>query len=115
MEFNNNTPIYIQIYDWLCEELLNDSLLENGRLKSVRELGADIGVNPNTIMRTYEKLTNDNIIYNKRGIGYFFYEDAKTKILSEQREQFINEEVPRILKKMELLGLNIEIFKDGKF
>ena len=106
MEFNNNNPIYIQIYDWICDEILHTRLKEGERIQSVRELGAEIGVNPNTIMRTYEKLTTDNIIFNKRGIGYFIYDDAREKIISVQKEYFMGTEVPKILEKMKLFGID---------
>ena len=71
MEFSENRPIYLQISDVICEKILSGELRAEDRLMSVREYGALIGVNPNTMMRTYEKLTNDGMIYNKRGIGYF--------------------------------------------
>ena len=74
MEFNSNKAIYLQISDMICEQILSGALAADDRIPSVREYGASIGVNPNTVMRTYEKLTNEGIIYNKRGIGYFIGE-----------------------------------------
>jgi len=76
----------------------------------VREYGAEVGVNPNTMMRTYEKLTADEIIYNKRGIGYFVSPEARDKILAAQKAEFITKDVPAILRKMQLLGLDASIF-----
>ena len=66
------------------------------------------GVNPNTVMRSYEKLTDAGIIFNKRGIGYFIADDARDIVLKEQREEFIRNEVPKIRKRMALLGLSPE-------
>ncbi len=106
MEFNNNKSIYLQICDAICEQILSGALESDGRIPSVREYGADIGVNPNTVMRSYEKLTNDGIIYNKRGIGYFISPDAKEIILNEQRRDFLENELPQILKRMKLLGID---------
>lgn len=63
-------------------------------------------MNPNTVMRTYEKLTNEGIIYNKRGIGYFISERAKDIVLENDRKEFLEVELPAFLKKMELLGLD---------
>ena len=93
-----------------CENILSGSLKADERIPSVREYGADIGVNPNTVMRVYEKLTADGIIYNKRGIGYFVSADARDKILEAQRADFLEKEVPAIKRKMELLGLDAKIF-----
>ena len=106
MEFNSNKSIYLQIYDAICEQILSGALRPDERIPSVREYGADIGVNPNTIMRSYEKLTNDGIIYNKRGIGYFICPEARETILEVQRKDFLENELPIILKRMNLLGLD---------
>lgn len=88
--------------------LRNGGKLKPGdRIASVRELGADYQVNPNTVVRSYEKLTADCIIYNKRGIGYFIADDALETVLKQQRLEFIGQEVPRIRRRMELLGLKM--------
>lgn len=108
MEFSNNKPIYLQIYDAICERILSGSLVADERIPSVREYGADIGVNPNTVMRSYEKLTNDGIIYNRRGIGYFIGENAAEIVLQAQRKEFLEEELPVIIRRMRLLGLEPE-------
>ena len=105
MEFNSNKSIYLQICDAICEQVLSGALRPNERIPSVREYGADIGVNPNTVMRSYEKLTNEGIIYNKRGIGYFICPEAREIILEVQRKDFLENELPLILKRMKLLGL----------
>lgn len=106
MEFNSNKSIYLQICDAICEQVLSGELRPDERIPSVREYGADIGVNPNTVMRSYEKLTNDGIIYNRRGIGYFICPDAREIILEVQRKDFLENELPLILKRMKLLGIN---------
>ena len=106
MEFNSNKSIYLQICDDICERILSGDLAPDARIPSVREYGAEIGVNPNTIMRSYEKLTGEGIIYNKRGIGYFISADAHRIVLEEQKKEFLNNELPSILKRMRLLGIN---------
>ena len=111
MDFHGNKPIYLQIADAFCERILGGLARPDQRIPSVREYGADIGVNPNTVMRTYEKLTADGIIYNKRGIGYFVSPDAREKILTAQKADFLKNDVPAILRKMELLGLDARIFQ----
>ena len=110
MDFHGEKPIYLQIADVFCENILSGSLKADDRIPSVREYCAQIGVNPNTVMRVYEKLTADGIIYNKRGIGYFVSPDARDKILEVQRADFLEKEVPAIKRKMELLGLDAKIF-----
>ena len=111
MEFNSNKSIYLQICDAICEQILSGTLRPEERIPSVREYGAEIGVNPNTIMRSYEKLTADGIIYNTRGIGYFISPDALETVLEAQRKDFLENELPQILKRMKLLGLDSSLLK----
>ena len=108
MEFNGNKSIYLQICDAICERILSGELGPDMRILSVREYGAEIGVNPNTVMRSYEKLTSDGIIYNRRGIGYFISQDAKDIVLQTMKKDFLENEMPQILKKMHLLGIKLE-------
>lgn len=114
MDFSENKPIYLQIFDAICDRILSGELKPEARIPSVREYGADVGVNPNTVMRTYEKLTSDGIIFNKRGIGYFVSAEAKDIILEVQRKAFLEEELPLILRKMELLGIDPAMLNQSK-
>lgn len=106
MEFNQNKPIYLQIADGILEKILSSELKEGDRILSVRELGAELGVNPNTVMRSYEKLTADGIIYNQRGIGYFVADGARNTSLEKMRADFLENELPQILRRLELLELD---------
>ncbi|MCR4848018.1 MAG: GntR family transcriptional regulator [Bacteroidales bacterium] len=108
MEFNAHKPIYLQICDQLYGQILSGELKADDRLLSVRDLGIELGVNPNTIMRSYETMTASGIIYNKRGIGYFVAENAKDLVLNEMKNEFINNELPQVVKKMKLLGISMD-------
>jgi DNA-binding transcriptional regulator YhcF (GntR family) len=111
MEFNAHKPIYLQICDQLYGQILSGELKADDRLLSVRDLGIELGVNPNTIMRSYETMTASGIIYNKRGIGYFVAENAKDLVLNEMKNEFINNELPQVIKKMKLLGISMDEIK----
>ena len=108
MEFNSNKPIYLQISDSICEKILSGEYPEEGRILSVRELGAEIGVNPNTIMRTYEELERKDIIFNKRGIGYFVSEGAVSLVRKALKKDFLENELPSLFKTMKLLNVSVE-------
>ena len=111
MNFSAEKPIFLQIADAICDRILSGELKGEDRIPSVREYGADIGVNPNTMMRSYEKLTADGVIYNKRGIGYFVSPDAREQILILQRRDFLEKDVPAIKQRLALLGLTKEVFE----
>ena len=106
MDFDPNKPIYLQICDNICEQILSGGLAPESRILSVREYGASIGVNPNTVARSYEKLTDAGIIYNKRGIGYFVAAPARDIILEQHRRDFLENEAPQFIKRMKLLGID---------
>ena len=110
MEFNAHKPIYLQICSQLYEQILRGELKADDRILSVRDYGIQLGVNPNTIMRSYETMQAAGIIYNKRGIGYFVSENAKELVLNEMKNEFINNELPQVIKKMNLLGITPEEF-----
>ena len=114
MGFNSNKAIFLQIRDTIRERILSGELKPGDRIPSVREYGADIGVNPNTVMRTYERLTSEGVIFNKRGIGYFISEEARDIVLESSRKDFLEEELPVVIRKMELLGLDPKEIFDNK-
>ena len=107
MEFKETQPIYLQIGDYVCEQILLGRWKENDRLLSVRELGVALEVNPNTVMRTYDFLQGKQIIFNKRGVGYFVSDDARQKILRYRKKQFLEQDLPVVFKNMTLLGMTL--------
>ena len=106
MDFKSTQTIYRQIENWVYEQILSGAWKPGERAKSVRELAVAFEVNPNTVMRSYERLQNQEIITNKRGIGYFVNEDAPEKIHAIRKRAFMEEEVPEFLKNMRLLGID---------
>lgn len=106
MEFKNSKSIAIQIADSLAERILNGKISIEERIPSVRELAAEMGVNPNTIVRSYAELQSRNIISNQRGIGYFVAKDAKLIIQQWRREEFFETELPELAHQMHLLGIS---------
>ena len=108
MEFRKQKPIYLQIADRLMEQILSGDPAEDERMPSVRDVATSMGVNPNTVMRTFEYLQGEEIIYNRRGVGYFVAADARKKILAEQRREFLEEELPLIKQRMKMLCIGID-------
>ena len=105
MDFKKQKPIYQQIADTLCERIVGGELQVYERMPSVRDVAIQLGVNPNTVMRTFDYLQQTEIIYNKRGVGYFVSADANDKIMVLHRKEFVDEELPAFVQKMNMLGL----------
>ena len=106
MEFSNPKPIYKQIADYILEMIISGKWTAGSSIPSIREMAANVEVNPNTVTRAYNYLSETEIIHNKRGIGYFLSEDATAKAKAYERWKFINEELPKILDTMQLLGIS---------
>jgi len=108
MEFKETQAIYLQIGDYVCEQILLGRWKEGDRIPSVRELGVALEVNPNTAVRTYDFLQNREIIFNKRGVGYFVSVDAAQKIIHYRKKLFLEQDLPVVFKNMALLGMTLE-------
>lgn len=107
MNFHENKAIYLQIADYFYDSILQKILKPDERIPSIRDLAVQTEVNPNTVMRTYTFLQNQNIIYNKRGIGYFIDSSAYEKALNTKKSEFIEEQAPKFFSTMESVGLKI--------
>lgn len=105
MEFQNGKSIFLQIADTITDKVVSGEFPAGEKIPSVRELASEMGVNPNTIMRTYSELQAMNIIENQRGIGYFVNPDAQKIILESKKEDFFNKVLPDFLKQAAILGI----------
>lgn len=108
MIFKEGKPIYVQIADRIGDDILNGKYQEEARIPSVREFAALMEVNANTTMRAYEMLQNRNIIYMKRGIGYFVSTGARELVLDDRKNVFIGEDLNSFFHEIYTLGIPIE-------
>ena len=112
MNFKESTAIYLQIADRICDEILLGQYVEEERIPSVREYAAIVEVNANTVMRSYDYLQSQNIIYNKRGIGYFVAMGAKELIFSLRKETFLKEDLEHFFRQIKTLDISIQEITD---
>lgn len=104
--WSDNTPIYRQLRDRVVNMILDGDLKAGDPLPSVRQVSADFQVNPITVSKAYQELTDENLIEKRRGIGMYVSEGAREQLLSQERERFLKEEWPNILKRIERLGID---------
>ena len=106
MQFEeNNKAIYIQIADRICDEIISGRFDAGARLPSVRDFAADMQVNANTVMRSYERLAGKGYIFNKRGIGFFISPDAREKILNGRGTDLVDNRLHNIFSLLSHLGI----------
>jgi GntR family transcriptional regulator len=111
MEFRENEAIYLQIAAYVGDNILLDKWALNEKIPSVRELAVDLQVNPNTVMRSYEFLQGQEVIMNKRGIGFFVTETAKERIIAFRKERFLGQELPEFFRTLQFLDISIDEIK----
>jgi DNA-binding transcriptional regulator YhcF (GntR family) len=105
MGIKENRPIYLQLADWLMDEILAEHYRSDERVPSVRESAARAQVNANTAVRAYEHLESAGIIYNRRGLGYFVAADAKKIIIATRRNEFFSNEMTYFFSRLRSMGM----------
>jgi GntR family transcriptional regulator len=112
MQFNNSgQAIYLQIADYVCEKVLLKEWVGEDKIPSVRELAVQLEVNPNTVARTYEFLKQQDIIYDKRGIGYFISANGPKNAMAYRKHEFTEKEMPAVFRIMHMLGIEMDDLK----
>jgi len=105
-EWSDEAPIYRQLHERIVLLILEGALTPGDALPSVRQVAADYRINPLTVSKAYQELSKENIVENRRGLGLFVNEGAREKLKTQLRQQFLTEEWPRVLKRIELLDLS---------
>ncbi len=108
MNFDNNKAIYEQIADRISDEIVMGKYHADDRIPSMREYAALLQVNTNTVVKAYDLLTQNGIIYNKRGLGYFASADGAYRIKQQRSEVFMNNVLPEVFRQMHLLDISID-------
>jgi len=107
MEFKDNEAIYLQIAAYVCDNILMDKWPAEQKIPSVRDLAVELEVNPNTVMRSYEFLQNQEVIYNKRGLGLFVSPNGYAQVKKLRKESFLQQNLPELFKNIYLLDISM--------
>ena len=106
----SSTPIYQQLVDGV-KELVARGILEPGeRMPTVREMAAELSLNPNTIAKAYQRLEQEGIIETMRSRGTFVA-DRTVVFDKETAKQQLSDQVEKVLVEAYHLGLNREDIK----
>lgn len=123
MYFNmdSTTPIYIQIAEWVENEILADRLVADGKVYSQYQLAELFNINPATAGKGLTILVENEILYKKRGLGMFVTANAKEHILATRRNNTLYKMAREIVVEakrlsvsdVELIALIEKIQKEG--
>jgi GntR family transcriptional regulator len=107
MEFREKQAIYLQIVEYVFEQILLKKWQVGDKVLSIRDLAVALEVNPNTVQRSYDFMQQQGIIANRRGLGFFVEPEAEDKIIAFRRAQFLENELPVFFRNLYLLKIDI--------
>ncbi|MBD8066233.1 GntR family transcriptional regulator [Devosia sp. PTR5] len=107
-DFHASQPIFVQIRQRLIEMILRGSVGEGEALPSVRQIAADLSVNPLTVTKAFEALVDIGVVEKRRGLGMFVAQGAHARLLAHEREKFLKDDWPRIAAQIRALGLDLD-------
>ena len=105
---NSTTPIYIQIAEWLENEILADRLVAHGKVYSQYQLAEMFNINPATAGKGLTILLEQDILYKKRGLGMFVTDNAKETILLTRRSDVLLQMAKALVNEAKRLDMRDE-------
>ena len=112
-DFHTSQPIFVQIRQRLTEMILRGSVGEGEALPSVRQIAADLSVNPLTVTKAFEALVDVGVVEKRRGLGMFVKAGARAELLAHERDTFLKEDWPRIAAQIRALDLDLQTLLSG--
>jgi GntR family transcriptional regulator len=109
LEWHDNQPIYRQLRERVVALILDGILKDGDPLPSVRTVAADYRVNPITVLKAYQELTDEQLVEKKRGLGMFIKPGARDLLLQAEREKFLAGDWPRVVAAMRRLGIDPQV------
>lgn len=99
------TPIYIQILDSIRGRVRDGALPAGTPLPSVRQLAADLGVNPNTVAKAYMILEGEGVLHTVPRRGVFVADTAKAKAIARVDSR-LDEVIAKMVHEASSLGID---------
>jgi len=117
LEFNNEKSIYLQIAESIEDDILSGAIEEESQIPSTNQMASILRINPATAGKGINILTDEGIVYKKRGIGMFVAEGANEVIRVKRRNNFFNKFIVTLLDEANSIGLTrnelIEMINKG--
>lgn len=103
--FDERSPIYQQIADQIKDDIVSGALKEEEQVMSTNQYAAFYRINPATAAKGFQLLTEEGILYKKRGIGMFVSAGARGTLLQSRRDRFFEEVVDRMVEEAQQIGV----------
>lgn len=102
IDFNPSVPIYIQIIEVIKRQLVSGERQPGSKVETVRDMAQRMGVNPNTIQKTFAELEREGLMFTERTSGRYITTDSKR--ISKVREESVGGYVKEFIDKMKSAG-----------
>ncbi|MDD3654901.1 MAG: GntR family transcriptional regulator [Desulfotomaculaceae bacterium] len=98
-------PLYVQIAEWLENEILCGNIREDEKIYSQYQLAEMFNINPATAAKGINILADQGILYKKRGLGMFLSARAKEKIQHKRKNHTLKKLVEEVVVEARRLGV----------
>lgn len=103
---NTDKPIFVQIMEMIEDDIISDVYKTDDIIISTTQISKLLSVNPTTAVKSISILTDEGILYKKRGIGMCVTGEAKAKILEKRKHEFFNGTITSMLEDARKLGIS---------
>lgn len=107
-QWDDSSPIYRQLRDRVVAMILEGVLKEGDPLPSVRNVAAEFRLNPLTVLKGYQQLVDEQLVEKRRGRGMFVNVGARTALMKDEKQRFLDDEWPRVHARIARLGLALD-------
>lgn len=108
INFETDRPIYLELSDWIEDNILSGVFKEETQIPSTTELSVNFKINPATALKGINILVDQGIIYKKRGVGMFVSEGAVGKIRGKRKQEFYDAYINSLLSEANKLNISKE-------
>ena len=108
IDFDSETPIYIQIAEEMEDAILSGAFPQESQVPSTTEISATYRINPATVLKGMALLTDEGVLYKKRGVGMFVRAGAPEQIREKRRRMFYETYIVSLLEEAGKLGIDKE-------
>ncbi|MDG0811570.1 GntR family transcriptional regulator [Cohnella rhizosphaerae] len=109
---DDSRPIFVQIAERIENDIIEGALPEESQVPSTNQFAAFYQINPATAAKGVNLLTEQGILYKKRGIGMFVAAGAKASLVEKRKEQFFEQYVVTMMREAEKLGITQDQLAD---
>jgi GntR family transcriptional regulator len=110
--WNDQQPIYRQLRDRVAGQIIAGHFAELEAVPSVRQVSSQEKINHLTVAKAYQELVDQGVLEMKRGRGMFVKPGAKQLLLAQEKQQFIDQELPSLHQRLQRLGISVPELAD---